>query len=83
MEVEEVLYGDSLMDSDNQSVVSGNDEPPAPTILPMALPRRFCLGASKQAHVKYLEATSFEEETPFTRAHSPRTRAPYQSLIKA
>ncbi|KAK1787225.1 hypothetical protein P4O66_002700 [Electrophorus voltai] len=76
MEVEEVLYGDSLTDSDIQSVISRNDEPPVSAISPKAPPRRYHRGASKPAHAKQLEATSFEEETPFARAHSHGTRAP-------
>ncbi|KAK1797756.1 hypothetical protein P4O66_008104 [Electrophorus voltai] len=69
MEVEEVLYGDPPTDSDVEYAVSGSDEPPAPRIL--ALPRRGCCGASKPSR-----ATSFKEETPSTRAHSPGARAP-------
>ncbi|KAK1789619.1 hypothetical protein P4O66_015522 [Electrophorus voltai] len=41
MEVEEVLYGDSLTDSDIQSAVSKNDKPPPPKIPPKAPPRRY------------------------------------------
>ncbi|KAK1804003.1 hypothetical protein P4O66_003760 [Electrophorus voltai] len=76
VEVKEVLYGDSLTDCDVQSVVSGNDKPPASMIPQKALLRMYCLGTSKPAHVKYLKATLFKEETPFTRAHSLRTRVP-------
>ncbi|KAK1784437.1 hypothetical protein P4O66_011372, partial [Electrophorus voltai] len=76
MEVEEVLYGDSLANSHVRSVVSGNDEPPASMIPPKALPRRYRLGTSKPARVKLLEVTSSKKETPFTRAHCPGTHAP-------
>ncbi|KAK1786122.1 hypothetical protein P4O66_017850, partial [Electrophorus voltai] len=58
MKVVEVLYGDSLADSDIQPVMFGNDEPPAPMIPP-------------------------KEETPFARAHSPRTRAASRSRVEA
>ncbi|KAK1787237.1 hypothetical protein P4O66_002753 [Electrophorus voltai] len=71
MEVEEVLYGNPPTDSDAQSAVSKNDEPPAPKILPKAPSRRYRLGTEKPSHVKYLEA-----ETPFARAHSHGIRAP-------
>ncbi|KAK1801389.1 hypothetical protein P4O66_023065 [Electrophorus voltai] len=76
MEVEEVLHGDSQPDSDAQSVISENDEPPALMRQSRALSRRSHLGTSKPASTKHLEAASFQERTPFTRAHSPGTLAP-------
>ncbi|KAK1795667.1 hypothetical protein P4O66_001160 [Electrophorus voltai] len=77
MEVEQVLHGDSLADSDARSVVSENDEPLAPKRWPKAPPRRYHLGASKPASTKHLEGASFKERTPFARAHSPELFHPY------
>ncbi|KAK1791998.1 hypothetical protein P4O66_001782 [Electrophorus voltai] len=72
MEVEEVLCGDPP----NVSDVESTDEPPAFKIPPKAPPKRYCSGASKPSRAAQREATAFEEETPPTRAYSPRTHAP-------
>ncbi|KAK1788417.1 hypothetical protein P4O66_016849, partial [Electrophorus voltai] len=76
MEVEEVLCGDSPNVSDVESADYESDEPPALKIPPKALPRRCRSGASKLSRVAQSEVTAFEEESPFTRPYSPRTRAP-------
>ncbi|KAK1793200.1 hypothetical protein P4O66_011601 [Electrophorus voltai] len=76
MEVEEVLYGDPLTDSDVESVISRSDEPPAHRISLKTPSRRCRWRASKPSHAAHIEATSFEEETPSTTTHSPGAHAP-------
>ncbi|KAK1796493.1 hypothetical protein P4O66_009522, partial [Electrophorus voltai] len=76
MEVEEVLIGDPPIVNDVASADSKSDEPPALKILPKAPPKRYRSGVSKPSRAAQREATAFEEETPSTRAYSPRTHAP-------
>ncbi|KAK1804526.1 hypothetical protein P4O66_020534 [Electrophorus voltai] len=76
MEMDEVLYGDPSNVIDADSADSRSDEPPARKRPPKAPPRRCCSGASKPFRAAQREVTSFKEETPSNRAHSPGTHAP-------
>ncbi|KAK1794885.1 hypothetical protein P4O66_010087 [Electrophorus voltai] len=76
MEVEEGIYGHPLTDSDIEPAVIRIDAPLAPKIPPKAPPRSCRPGAGKPSRAAHIEATSFEEETPSTKGHSPGTHAP-------
>ncbi|KAK1802534.1 hypothetical protein P4O66_004189 [Electrophorus voltai] len=76
MAVEEVVYGDPPTDSDVESAVSRSDEPPAPKI-PIKAPSRRCRsGASKPSLAEHIAASSFENDTLSSRAHSLGTHTP-------
>ncbi|KAK1795697.1 hypothetical protein P4O66_001187 [Electrophorus voltai] len=70
MEVEELKQEDPL--SLNDTVISEEEEPPAPKTLPRA--RRS--GASKQTRASGREAASAEEEPPLPKTRSNRAHAP-------